>query len=138
MDFSVSSSNSVGWNFSIIRNSPEIGSDGWPIENPDPEIRWPSDPMRQQVVTWLWLKSWHKQTEAAKKAHAVKFHFEAEKKLIAAEQAHRLLQQFGRDISDTCRALTNGQATYANAHRNGRAAAARRDRTRPATDGDER
>ena len=31
----------------------------------------------------------------------MKFHFKAEKKLIAAEQAHRLLQQFDRDISAT-------------------------------------
>ena len=30
-----------------------------------------------------------------------RFRFGAEKKLIAAEQAHSLLQQFGRDISAT-------------------------------------
>lgn len=76
-----------------------IGSDGWPIEHPDPEIRWPSGQTHQQRYTKLWLKLWREQAEAAQKAPGRKFDFKAEKKLIAAEEAHRLLQQFGRNIS---------------------------------------
>lgn len=80
-----------------------IGLDGYPIEHPDPEIRWPSDPIGQQRLTKLWLKLWRQQAEAAEYApsNRGKFHFKAEKKLIAAEQALRLLQQFNPDISAT-------------------------------------
>ena len=39
--------------------------DGYPKEHPDPEIRWPSDPIGQQRVTKQWLNLWRQQAEAA-------------------------------------------------------------------------
>ena len=50
-------------------------------------------------MTKVWLDEWRQQAKAAQKAVGRKFNFKAEKKLIAADEAHRLLQQFGRDIS---------------------------------------
>jgi hypothetical protein len=70
-------------------------------KHPDPDVFvWPQNPRYQQVATMLWLKLWmHRAESVRSKTGRPKFHFAAEKKLIAAEQAHSLLQQFDRDIS---------------------------------------
>ena len=46
-----------------------------------------------------WLMQWQRRIEAARSKAGKPFRFSAQKKLLAAGQAHDLLRQFNRDIS---------------------------------------
>lgn len=75
------------------------GPDGWPLPG---RFNYPNDPGDGAFETRRLLANWlHRAEWSQRKTGGQKFHFKAEKKLIAAEQAHRLLLKFRRDISAT-------------------------------------
>ena len=78
-----------------------IFPEGMKIASIYPDLRWPQGlPTPWDALTKNWVEWWLQRIES-RSERAMPFRFSAEKKLVAAMQAHHLLKQFDREISAT-------------------------------------